>query len=322
MVAGLAAFIKSIPGLAKAVADLVGDIANLGSSAAKLGSATIDRPRRAIEDKTKRATALSEAATDSVIAITKAISEAAVHYIKANSVEIGERALAHGVHRLIKQQHNREMVVVEAIENLRIDPPHTAPSEPPSDDWLNLFGRYAENASSEKMRKHWAHLLEGEIRRPGSFSFITLHLASVLDERLANTIEQFRPWIFEQNIPLINPISEGERYSELITLAAIGFLDMGNHSLNFELDDGANDIRLEFDTGTLVIPFGQRATVKMGNVSVPEFRVEIPTATITPAGIELLSVLPKIPQNEDMPKLILEYLQKDGFFGITFTSKA
>jgi hypothetical protein len=313
-------FIKSIPGLAKAITDLIGDISHLGSSAAKLGSAKIDRPRRAIEDQTNRDTAATKAMTESEVAITRALSDATVDYIKANAIEIGERALSNGVHRLIKQQRNRELVVIETIENLQLDPPKSVPSDPPSDDWLNLFGRYAENASSDKMRQHWAHLLEGEIRRPGSFSFITLHLASVLDERLAKTIEQFRPWIFEErNIPLINPISEGERYSELITLAAIGFLDMGNHAIHIDESQDCTDIRIKFDAGTLVVPPGPPA-VQIGNVSLPKLRVTIPTAIITPAGLELLSVLPKIQQNADLPRFIFAFLQREGFVGITFTA--
>jgi hypothetical protein len=319
-VSDLLAFIKSIPGLGKAITELIGDISRLGSSVAKLGSAKIDQPRRAIEDQIDHDSAVARTATEGEVAITKAISDASISYIKANAIEVGERALAHGVHRLILQQRNREMVVIEAIENLQLDPPNEAQSEIPSDDWLNLFGRYAENASSDKMRKHWAHILEGEIRKPGSFSFITLHLASVLDERLAKTIEHFRPWIFEQrNIPLIDPISEGVQYSELITLAAIGFLNMANHAIHIDEseEESDNNIKIEFDAGTILVPFTPRAHLQ----THPKLRITIPCVIVTPAGMELLSALPKVRQNADLPGAIIEYLRRDGFLNISFVTK-
>jgi hypothetical protein len=314
-------FIKSLPGLAKAVTDLVGDLSRLGSSGAKLGSATIDKARRAIEDQANRNSAMSLAITESEAAITRALGEASVKYIEANACELGERALSYNIDRLMKQQHNREMVVMKTIDNLRIDPPQPIAKETPSEDWFNLFGRYAENASSDKMREHWAHILAGEIRRPGTFSFITLHLASVLDERLAKIIESFRPWIFERfSIPLIDPITAGERYSDLITLAAIGFVNIGSHAIY--VDDPAKPdepIELLLDSGSIRISMRPKTIV--GSVGFPDNRVDIPVAVITPAGVELLHALPHVKQDDRLPSTIMVYLKEQGFKEMTFIAK-
>lgn len=314
-----ATFIKSIPGLGKAVAELIGDIASLGSSAAKLGMAKIDQPRRAIENQTKRATATAEVATKSEVAIMKAVSDATVAYIKTNSQEIGERALQHGVHRLVKAQSNRERVVFKTIENLRLNPPTSIPDEVPSDDWLNLFGQYAENASSEQLSQHWAHILEGEIKKPGSFSFVTLLLASLLDQRLATIIDCFRPWIIEDyNIPLISPISEGALYSDLIALTGIGFITIGDHAL-ICVDDGkdSNALHIEMQNGIIKVPI--TPPIPDGTKRPPpQFRVNIRVAIITPAGRELLSVLPPVSQAAELPHALMQYLNSEGFFNLKF----
>src|SRR5208283_1459027 len=56
---------------------------------------------------------------------------------------------------------------------------------------LNIFERYAEDASSETMRALWARVLAGEIRRPGQFSLRTLRFMSELDATTAKLFESY-----------------------------------------------------------------------------------------------------------------------------------
>jgi hypothetical protein len=301
------AFIKSIPGAAKALTELIGDLGHLGSSVAKLGVAKIDKPKRAIEDQTNRDAALSKATGESDVAITKAISAATVKYIAANAQQIGERALAHGIHRFVKQQENREAVAIKTIENLRLDPPNPPPTDTPSDDWLNLFGRYAENASSEKMREHWSHILEGEIRKPGRFSFVTLQLASILDERLASVIECVRPWICDGTcIPMLGPYTRQDGYEDLITLAGIGFLHMGNHAI--KLDE------LPGDVAEIELIEGKIRIIKISERPDPM----LPVVVLTTAGKELISIVQPARQPDELPKLLLEFLADAGIPDATY----
>jgi hypothetical protein len=194
-VADWVGFINGIQGLGKAVSELIGDVNRLGSAGARLGIAKVDAHTIAIEDETARRSSLSNVATEAEIAMIKAIGNAAVDYVQMEARQLGERAAAYGIHRMLKEQQNREVVVTKTIENLQLSPPETAPKSTPSNDWLKLFGRYAELATSEKMREHWASILEGEIRKPGSFSFAALHLASIMDEKLARrgTMSYLRP---------------------------------------------------------------------------------------------------------------------------------
>jgi hypothetical protein len=301
------AFIKSIPGAAKALTELIGDLGHLGSSVAKFGVAKMEKPRRAVEDQTESDAALSKAARESDVAITKAIAAATVKYVAANAQQIGERALSHSIHRFIKQQENREAVAIKTIENLRLDPPNPPSIETPSDDWLNLFGRYAENASSEKMREHWSHILEGEIRKPGRFSFITLQLASILDARLAGVIERVRPWICDGSwIPLWEEHEYEVRYVDLVTLAGIGFLHMGNHAAKLEKLPG-DVAEIELIEGKIRIPkLSERPDALL------------PIVVLTTAGKELISIVQPSHQPDALPKLLLEYFAREGISDATY----
>jgi Protein of unknown function (DUF2806) len=313
-------FINSIPGLAKAVTELVGDASRIGSSGAKLATAKIGQKQAAIEDQTNRDTALSNVITKADVAIATAIAESAVEYIKSQGPVFGERALSHGIHRMIKQQANLEAVVIKTINTLEIAPPDTIPPAPLSDDWLNLFGQYAENATSEKMQEHWAHILAGEIKNPGSFSFITLHLASVLDAKLAAIIEKLRPWILDGSLPLISLLSEAPNYSEIVTLAGIGFVSLGTHQLSVNPVPPNVNVVIELEAGSIIVP--PIPTFSIGNSKFHEHHsVGISSAVITPAGRELMRILPEVPQAKELPERLMDYIKIMGFKDLSFETK-
>jgi Protein of unknown function (DUF2806) len=313
-------FIQSIPGLAKAVTELIGDVGRVGSSGAKLAIAIIDQKSTAIEDDTQHDKAVSQAITEADVQITKAIAESAVQYVKSQGPVFGELALSHGIQRIIKKQVNLEAVVVKTIDNLKIAPPDKMPADQPSDDWLNLFGSYAENATSEKMREHWAHILAGEIKNPGSFSFITLHLASVLDEKLAAIIDEFRPWIISDTLPLIDPMGKDEAYGKVVTLAGIGFVSLGDHQSSIEPDGSGKNVVVSLEAGKVIVPPLEQFSV--GSVTFHEkHSVGFPVAIITPAGRELLSALPDVPQTSELPSRLIAHLEQVGFKNVTFESK-
>ena len=61
-----------------------------------------------------------------------------------------------------RNQENREEVGRRAFEELSQSADDDASDAPIEDDWLNIFGRHAENASSEMLRDLWAKILAGE----------------------------------------------------------------------------------------------------------------------------------------------------------------
>lgn len=310
---GLIEALKSIPGAIKAATQLIGAGADVGTEVLKIASAKAQQARQAIEDQSAKNRAISQArtssevaiehaATEADVAIMRAMTDAVLDEIRNHPGEIGKRALQQGVRRLIDRQANREAVTIQALKNLALSPPSEPPRDVPTDDWLNLFGRYAENASSEKLREHWSLILEGEIRKPGSFSFVTLQLASIVDKRLASIIESIRPWIFNgDSIPLLDEMTGGEPYKNLLTLAGIGFLVMAGQSMSFlpETPDGA--VHIILDGGGIIIPAG------------PKHEVEISVAVLTTAATELMSALSPAKQSSKLPEVLLEYLKGNGF---------
>lgn len=59
------------------------------------------------------------------------------------------------------------------------------------DDWLNIFERHAEDASTERMQRLWGRVLAGEIRKPGSFAPRTLRFLSEFSQADAITFLSF-----------------------------------------------------------------------------------------------------------------------------------
>lgn len=203
--------LKSIPGAAKAVTKLITETGNAGAALLSIGTAKAEQAAQAIRDDTVARSELS-----------KALTEAAIKFIGANSEALGKRALGSGIRRILEGQSSREAIVGLALENLFLDPPKEPPKETPNDDWLNLFGSHAERASSQTMRQHWAQILSGEIRKPGSFSLVTLQVASVLDQTLASTIQRVCPWIVDDDyIPTVGKLNEGDLYSDLLALDGV-----------------------------------------------------------------------------------------------------
>jgi Protein of unknown function (DUF2806) len=149
-------------------------LSGLFGNALDIPTAYIKRVSQGIDDKTKAKSLVSHE-------IAKAVADKA-----SRDPELVERALASMLPGYLKRHENKEAIARKAIELLAVPEP-LAPEEPPppgeepvqvDDDWLNVFERYAEDASSERLRDTWARVLAGEIRKPKSFSLITLRFIS------------------------------------------------------------------------------------------------------------------------------------------------
>jgi hypothetical protein len=189
--------IKAIPGAANAIARLIGRAGEAG--AAWLDVATAKGEQRA---------SVIRGDTAAIESIRKLLVERAANQA-ANDPTFVDRALNRWASDLTTKQVNREAVAKLAIEDLTEESPE--PSTPgPSDDWMNVFETYAERATSDTLRQHWARILAGEIRRPGSFSLLTLQLMSVLDHGLAEIVQQACPWVaLSKYIPVVGQLNQG-----------------------------------------------------------------------------------------------------------------
>ena len=151
------------------------------------------------------------------------------------------------------------------------------------DDWLNVFERYAEDATTERMQQLWGRVLAGEIRSPGKFAMRTLRFLSEFSQVDALSFSVFCDSAFGEAAPrsLILP-PEMQDIREVVNLESAGLIQGASgigftRTLNF--DDYGNSIIRE---GNLFLLFQGE----------PKSEFQDQVITLTPMGQELITLLP------------------------------
>jgi Protein of unknown function (DUF2806) len=163
-----------------------------------------DLPEAWLEGKAAK----TRAKTAAEVAVIEAAGKAAAQRFAADSERIEratvvlgqsligadpltERAATFTANRLLHEQQNRESVAAAAIEELAKDPPTQDSERPVDEDWLTKFARVSEVRSDPEMQAYFAKILAGEIKVPGSFSPVTLDVASRLTTDVALIFQVF-----------------------------------------------------------------------------------------------------------------------------------
>lgn len=145
--------------------------------------------------------------------------------------ETAQRAMNVLVRKEYQKQINREAVAAAMVEEIREsgipleNGTNSLITEELDDDWLNIFEKHAEDASSERLQGLWGRVLAGEIRRPGRFSTRTLRFLSEFSQADALTFETFAKCAFGDAAPkklLIS--SEQKDIRDLIYLESNGII--------------------------------------------------------------------------------------------------
>ena len=134
------------------------------------------------------------AETNARIAITqsvaKQISEQAgifEEYVKI--------AVTKSFEKIVQEQLNLDMIVEEATNRLQDVQPNETDTNSQigdiSDDWLNQFRDSACKKNSEDAQDLFSRVLEGEIRKPGSFSLRALTTLADMDQKVATLFNTF-----------------------------------------------------------------------------------------------------------------------------------
>lgn len=86
---------------------------------------------------------------------------------------------------------NKAATAQFALENLKKEPPlhDESPTSEISVDWLNYFSDIAGQKSDPEMQQLMGRILAGEIRKPGSFSPLTISVLSTLSIPVAKKFE-------------------------------------------------------------------------------------------------------------------------------------
>jgi hypothetical protein len=141
-------------------------ISRLVAGALEIPAAYLDNFAQSIKDKGKARSIVSEAIANA--AAKRASSDADI--------------VARATHNLLAKEYRRQMnkeeiakgtlqILQDEAKALPESNSHTGtkPAEV-DEDWLNIFEKYAEDASTERMQSIWARILAREIRNPRIFS--------------------------------------------------------------------------------------------------------------------------------------------------------
>ena len=121
-----------------------------------------------------------------------------------------QRAHARADYQEAKRQVNVEEIVFEAHEQLKDVPDAEVSDEPLDDDWTARFFTGAQDISSDQMRKLWAKVLAGEVKRPGSFSLRCLETMRNISGREAEVFEKAAGYVTGGN-QIIQGVNPGDR---------------------------------------------------------------------------------------------------------------
>lgn len=162
--------------LGQAISRLIGGVVDI--PAAKL-----EQVAQGIRDRTNARTSM-----------TNALADAAAKRAVADN-ELVLRATNAMLARDLRGQINKEAIARKAIEYSAGAPnndDHLKSASAPDDDWMNVFEKHAENASSERLQDLWGRVLAGEVRKRGAFSLKTLGFIAELDQPVAELFERYK----------------------------------------------------------------------------------------------------------------------------------
>ncbi len=124
----------------------------------------------------------------------------------------------------IRKSENLVQVAQSAANHVAEDDGNQTNAAPPDLDWMNIFTRYAEDASSEKLQDLFARILAGEVVRPGSFSPATLRAVAELDKATAEDFSLMWARDVGGSIDSAPDLERGEWFSRWMRLIEAGLM--------------------------------------------------------------------------------------------------
>ncbi|SIT10876.1 DUF2806 domain-containing protein [Paracoccus saliphilus] len=189
-------------------------ISRLIGAAVDIPAAWLEVKAQAIHDEANAKRNVNNAIVDSVAQVS------------ASDEQIIERAKNSLINKSYRTQVNKEAVARIAVGEL-IETPPPPESEGPSDDFMNKFERYAEDASSDDLRTLFGKILAGEVRKPGSISPFTMHFTAMLDKHTADLINRYLPYCDDNGNCYLGFMPEKISEVEKVSLEQAGFWSTG-----------------------------------------------------------------------------------------------
>lgn len=270
----------------KAITRLIGGLADYPA-------AWLRRASQGVEDGTNARTLMSN--TLAVAAAERAAADPA----------LVERAMASLLTKGARRQANREAVAEQTAEALRETTTGGPPQEPagePDDDWLNVFERYAEDASSERARVLWGRVLAGEIRKPRSFSLAAMRFLSEADQRTVQVAQRVSAMMIGDMIVRTDVVGSGQPFRDLLDAEAAGLVS------------GAG---VGFGGTAWKVTIGPEGHAALGGSSYTmrvegsrDHVVELPIITVTRVGREVAQLSPP-PDEQALLRAAADRIKQD-----------
>jgi len=107
---------------------------------------------------------------------------------------------------VFEKQQNKDRVLLEALEDLRQDPPNEVEAEAGDptieEQVLGRLEYYASGATTEALQQMWGRVLSAEVRAPGTFSLKVLRVVDEIDKDTAALFERVCSFSIEDAIPV------------------------------------------------------------------------------------------------------------------------
>ncbi len=288
VVANIVAAVPSIPATAKP--GVIKALSYLLGGAGNYFGAWLRRPAQAVEDGTSARSI-----------VTTALAQAAAERAVADPLLV-DAALQQWTPGTIARQANKARIAQKMLEELETSDEPFIAGEPISDDFLNSFEKFCEDASSEDMQRLWARVLAGELKRPGSFSRRALRVLYDLDSGTAKLFET-AAYDVVGGIMLLAEEEQDRQLVPTLELEAAGLLTGAGGVLAYNIN--ADDRGLAFVEGeTLALVIAAPAKHKMSLNALP----------LSAVGKQLLTLLPKCDQQSKL-RAIAEQVRSKGALG-------
>jgi Protein of unknown function (DUF2806) len=197
-----------------------------------------------------------------------------------------------------RKLENRAAATQAAIEDLRQSPPQDDAQSEIDDDWLNYFARLVEDKSSEELQALFGKILSGEIKRPGSFSLMTMQSLALISKRDAELLSNLLSFAVAGSVVPFDTDDSGHP-----TVAERAFLDelrVAGHPS--QIGGMRIDWTIAANGQALLAAASRREIAIINNMSEPA-KFSIAGQVLTTLGKELLPIA-------NSPPTAMEFLRK------------
>lgn len=155
------------------------------------------------------------------------------------------------------------------------------------EDWLNIFERYAEDASTERMQLLWGRVLSGEVKKPGKYSIRTLRILSELSQRDAEIFEVYADYFFDDFSPksIFRNGQQPLTVNNANNLTHLEYLGLIQGVFAIEIVSS-----LKFDSSVVILIQENIYFIELKGI--PDSKLSFPIYRLTETSRELLSPIP------------------------------